>query len=751
MEKAIEIKRRAQRCVQNNDLDGALREYEKLVETPESDPYNFVLLADLLYKKGEQGRAAERYLDAVTAYEKASLYKNAIAVCKKMLRLTLSQGPVLKHLAELHSLDGLASEASIYYSQYGETMVRANNPGEAAVAFRKAFDNGQDNPKLLEQLAEVQIIEGEDTRAAESLREAAQHWRTRGAPADALRCEDRARQLDPSGARDDGAAPMGVPETMVMRMPSTDATPSGPVEKPFELESSLATVHPEALPGLVTPPSSEERTAETPAASMELERPARFVPPSLSSPSVASVSTPDADVPASAEAPLRQSQSSEFERAPRFAPPVAAVESIATPPVPEPGEAAPVAEESTPEPVVAEETQPEVTAIEPETVAAVTPPVMLVSEDEPTDDEEITEAAGVYEIEVEEATSYESALHEVEANLPDNVTPLPVQASAPANPTPSLIARRPEGLLEGVSHVEHLLKRAQDEFRAGRRDLASQALVEAALTYEKLGRLDSAATIFRSLGRGAQAPAEVVELWLKNCEQRGDRTEGSQVACELGDRALNDGDETAARQWFTRALEIDPAHETARRRLQRLDGQAPDNIVQMPAPPAANNAPETGRVEVALGRAQAVTFDLSGLLSEFQRGVESQLDGDAQGHYDLGMAYREMGLFEQAIEAFRTASKEPRLRGRSHEMIGRCLADSGAHDEAVREFETALSIGSIDGAGEAELRYQWALSLAATGEYGLAVTQLERADRCFPGRPDIADRLFEYRSQRKAA
>ncbi|MCE9628261.1 MAG: tetratricopeptide repeat protein, partial [Candidatus Eisenbacteria bacterium] len=704
------------------------------------------------YKKGEQGHAAERYLDAVTAYEKASLFKNAIAVCKKMLRLTLSQGPVLKHLAELHSLDGLASEASIYFAQYGETMVRANNPGEAAIAFRRAFDNGQENPKLLEQLAEVQVIEGEDVKAAETLREAAQHWRTRGAPADALRCDDRARQLNPAGAPAEDDAPMGVPETMVMRAPSVDATPSGSVEKPFELESSLATVNPETMSGLVTPPSSDDGSPVRAAASMELERPARFVPPSLSSSTDASVGTPDADANSSVGAPLRQSQSSEFERAPRFAPPVAEVESIATPPVPEPGEVAPVAETVEETPVVAEmPVVAETPMVEETPVAAITPPVMLVSEDEPSDEEEATEAAGVYEIEVEEESSYESALHEVEAKLPDNVTPFPVAAAPPANPTPSLIARRPEGLLEGVSHVEHLLKRAQDEFRAGRRDLASQALVEAALTYEKLGRLDSAATIFRSLGRGAQAPAEVVELWLKNCEQRGDRTEGSQVACELGDRALNDGDETAARTWFTRALEIDPAHETARRRMQRLDGQAPDNIVQMPAPPVANNMPETGRVEVALGRAQAVTFDLSGLLSEFQRGVESQLEGDAQGHYDLGMAYREMGLHEQAIESFRTASKEPRLRGRAHEMIGRCLADSGVHDEAVREFETALSIGSIDGAGEAELRYQWAMSLAATGEYALAVTQLERADRCFPGRPDIADRLFEYRSQRKAA
>ena len=734
MEKAIEIKRRAQRCVQNNDLDGALREYEKLVETPENDPYNFVLLADLLYKKGDQPRAAERYLDAVAAYERASLFKNAIAVCKKMLRLSLSQGPVLKHLAELHALDGLASEASIYFAQYGETMVRVNNPREAAAAFRKAFDNGQENPRLLEQLAEVLSVEDLDVKAAETLREAAGFWRMRGAPVDALRCEDRARKLDPAGspalAEDiDDAYRTGGAQSL--RAFDESSTTDDSAATPRTGSTPVAS-RPESVPERVIAP-----TAQTPAPpSLELERPLRFVAPDAAYGAVTTARAPDPDARANAETPTRRA-TSEFERAPSFRPPSAAIETFATPPVPEPREVAPVAE-ATP-PAVA--TTPVVSA----------PPPMLVSEDEPVYDDEVTEAAGVYAIEVEDQTSYEAAVHEVEAKLPDNVTPLPMPTVPSPGPTPSRIAMRPEGLLEGVSHVEHLLKRAQDEFRAGRRDLASQALVDAALTYEKLGRFDSAATIFRSLGRGAQAPAEVVELWLANCEQRGDRAEGSQVACELGDRALNEGDETAARKWFERALEIDPTHETTRRRIQRLAGQAPDNILQMPAPTTANNLAEPGRVEVALGRAQAVTFDLAGLLQEFQRGVDSQLDGDAQGHYDLGMAYREMGLFDQATKSFRTASKEARLRARSHEMIGRCLADAGAHEEAAHEYETALSIGSIDGAGEAELRYQWALSLAFSGEFALAVTQLERADRCFPGRPDIAEKLAEYRAQRKAA
>ena len=728
MEKAIEIKRRAQRCVQNGDLDGALREYEKLVETPESDPYNFVLLADLLYKKGDQARAAERYLNAVTAYEQASLYKNAIAVCKKMMRLSLSPALVLKHLAELHALDGLTSEASIYFSQYAEHMVRVNNPGEAAVALRKAFDNGQENIRLLEQLAEVMMVDGQDEAAAGVWLEAAGHWTTRGQASDARRCQDKANQLKPGSAPSAPAAPAPASFSDAIAAATTPEAPG------LTLEPAATTLDPvPAAPvslqlettSLGIPPARGAAAEE-----FAIERRPEALP-SPNTPQVAGLSS-SGEAAAAAAPPA---ESGIFERAPRFAPPSAPVELVATPPVPE-----------APAPVSAVDVTADVPA----------PDVPAVNGTNGTSDdgEYVAHEEGVYEIEAEEAPAYEEALHEVETALPANVTPLPLPA-APAHadhPTPSVIARRPEGLLEGVSLVEHLLQRAQEEFRAGDREKASAALVEAALTYERLGRLDSAATIFRSLGRGAQAPLEVMKLWLANCEQRGDRTEGSQVACELGDRALNDGDETAARRWFEHAVAIDAAHETARRRLQRMDGHAPDNVLPMPAPPVSVAPAEPGRVEVALGRGQAVTFDLSGLLSEFQRGVESQLDGDSQGHYDLGMAYREMGLHEQAIASFRISEREPRLSGRSREMIGRCLADTGAHDEAIAEFQAALTTGSLDGAGEAELRYQLGLSMAALGDLMGAVQQLETADAHYPGRPDVLERLAQWRSAvRKAA
>jgi len=728
LEKAIEIKRRAQRCVQNGDLDGALREYEKLVESPDGDPYNFVLLADLLYKKGEQGKAAERYLSAVRSYQNAGLYKNAIAVCKKMSRLSLAQALVLRHLAELHALDGITSEASLYYAQYAEQMIRADNGKEAIDALRKAFDHGQENVKLLEQLSEVLLLEGETARSAEAMREAARHWRTRGQTTDAKRCEARANLIDPASA---GANPaVEAPEAPATAEPAAEPAASAPVAEPSEppvaepaasLGPPVEVAVPAAAPVEPAVPAPDEAvTASVPPPDEERPEP----PPSPGIltgsriPGVTAPSLPSNEVPAEPGIPL--------ETRPAFSPgdlPAAALSGLTTSPPPTAPPTAPAdgdferprAFTPPPAPVPEPPTSPEPAAAEPEPAVP---------------------AEGVYEIAPTEEASYESALREAEQVDPAAPRPTPFDPpAAPVEPTPSMIARRPEELLGGVVNVESLLQRAQEEFRAGNRERASQALVEAALAYERLDRLDSAATIFRSLGRGANAPVGVVELWLANCEKRGDGAEASQVACELGDRALNEGQQDRAREWFERALAADPSSDTARRRLKRLTPSRPAS----PSP----SAPPEGRVAVAVGRGQAVTFDLQGLLQEFQRG--SQLGGDTQGNYDLGMAYREMGLHAEAIAAFRVAASDPRLEQRACEMCGRSLADAGQHDEAVREFERALRLEALDAAAESELRFQMALSLAASGELADAMAQAEIADMRFPGRPEVKQRLVEWR------
>lgn len=176
-----------------------MNEYEKLVAAEDSDPYNFVLLADLLFKKGDTSAAASRYLTAAQAYEKAGLYKNGIAVCKKMMRLSLSTSPVLERLAVLHELDGLATESGLYYVQFAEIMVREDHLERAAAAFRKGFDTCPENVKPLERLAEVQALMGDRELASQTLIEASTHYQRSAQLQDADRCRTRAGQLG-SGA-----------------------------------------------------------------------------------------------------------------------------------------------------------------------------------------------------------------------------------------------------------------------------------------------------------------------------------------------------------------------------------------------------------------------------------------------------------------------------------------------------------------------------------------------------------------------
>ena len=143
-------------------------------------------------------------------------------------------------------------------------------------------------------------------------------------------------------------------------------------------------------------------------------------------------------------------------------------------------------------------------------------------------------------------------------------------------------------------------------------------------------------------------------------------------------------------------------------------------------------------MEVAVGRSEAVTFDLGSLVSEFQRGVETQISGDPQGHYDLGMAYREMGLLEQAIESFRSAGREPGFAQRCAEMVGRSMLDQGRFEEAAQEFIVAMELPGLSPEGALDMRFQLGLAYEAAGRTEEALAEFERVYAGSPSYPDVA-------------
>ncbi|WP_305041791.1 tetratricopeptide repeat protein [Geoalkalibacter sp.] len=87
---------------------------------------------------------------------------------------------------------------------------------------------------------------------------------------------------------------------------------------------------------------------------------------------------------------------------------------------------------------------------------------------------------------------------------------------------------------------------------------------------------------------------------------------------------------------------------------------------------------------------------LEGDLSRFKKVLESQIDaGDAETHFNLGIAFKEMGLLDDAVAEFDQAMKNMTRRLDSLTLKGICLAEKGDLDGAEEAFKSALLLPDI--------------------------------------------------------
>lgn len=83
--------------------------------------------------------------------------------------------------------------------------------------------------------------------------------------------------------------------------------------------------------------------------------------------------------------------------------------------------------------------------------------------------------------------------------------------------------------------------------------------------------------------------------------------------------------------------------------------------------------------------------DFNDMLRKFKQGVAENVDEeDHESHYDLGVAYKEMGLVEEAIAEFQKALRGTQNRVRAYEALGQCFVEKGQDAVAVTILQRAL-------------------------------------------------------------
>lgn len=87
---------------------------------------------------------------------------------------------------------------------------------------------------------------------------------------------------------------------------------------------------------------------------------------------------------------------------------------------------------------------------------------------------------------------------------------------------------------------------------------------------------------------------------------------------------------------------------------------------------------------------------LEEIFKEFKKGVEQQLDSeDYDTHYNLGIAYKEMGLIDEAIGEFQLASKDTKRAVECASMLGLCFLEKGMPQLAIKWYRKGLEMPEI--------------------------------------------------------
>ncbi len=121
------------------------------------------------------------------------------------------------------------------------------------------------------------------------------------------------------------------------------------------------------------------------------------------------------------------------------------------------------------------------------------------------------------------------------------------------------------------------------------------------------------------------------------------------------------------------------------------------------------------------------------VFAEFKKGVAETVEaGDAQTHYDLGIAYREMGLIADAVEAFKLAAAQPDKRVDALTMMGLCQRQLGQLEAAVESYRDCLRVEGLKPDAAKAIHYEIASVYADLGDDARAVHHFKKTVKIDP-------------------
>ena len=123
----LEIKRKVAEFESKGDYKHAIAELEKAIQDFPNEGSLYNKLGDLHIKANHRDKALDVYEKGAMVFKEETYYPNAIALCKKILRLNKNRAEVYELLGNLHKELDQRGEAANYFLEYAECKMREND------------------------------------------------------------------------------------------------------------------------------------------------------------------------------------------------------------------------------------------------------------------------------------------------------------------------------------------------------------------------------------------------------------------------------------------------------------------------------------------------------------------------------------------------------------------------------------------------------------------------------------------------
>ncbi len=141
-------------------------------------------------------------------------------------------------------------------------------------------------------------------------------------------------------------------------------------------------------------------------------------------------------------------------------------------------------------------------------------------------------------------------------------------------------------------------------------------------------------------------------------------------------------------------------------------------------------------------------LDVDAVFEQFKAGVAAQVgEGDSDTHFDLGIAYKEMGLLDDAVSEFELAKKNPVKECIAYTMIGLCRMEQRKFTDAIGFFKRGLYSDRKTDREEIGLYFELAEAYAALEDPKEALFYYEKVRRRDPKFRGVSDRINHLSGQ----